>query len=71
MKAELPVFKYHPNLYDLGIVEFEKGICNCCGKETNAYIQKIKGRILFILLVYIFFMIAEQLFPSCKIKTFF
>ena len=41
MKDELPVFKYHPNLYNLGIVEFKKGICNCCGKETYAYIQKM------------------------------
>jgi len=41
MKENLPRFKFHPNLYKLGIVEFQNGICDCCGKKTNAYIQNM------------------------------
>ncbi|MBR6383285.1 MAG: CbrC family protein [Lachnospiraceae bacterium] len=41
MIDNLPKFKYHPNLYNLGIVKFKNGICNCCGKITNAYIQNM------------------------------
>lgn len=37
-KKMLPKFKYHPNLYQSGVVEFEKGICECCEKEVTAYI---------------------------------
>ena len=35
----LPKFKYHPNVYECGVVEFGKGTCNCCGKEVEAYVQ--------------------------------
>ena len=38
---KLPKFKYHPNLYQIDIVEFEKGICQCCGKEVTAYISSM------------------------------
>ena len=36
---KLPKFKYHPNVYKCGVVEFGKGTCNCCGKEVEAYVQ--------------------------------
>lgn len=34
----LPKFKYHPNLYKNEIVTYESGVCQCCGKEVEAYI---------------------------------
>ncbi len=37
----LPDFIYHPNVYKCGVVEFGKGVCDCCGKEVNAYIQSM------------------------------
>lgn len=37
-------FKYHPNLYDDDIVIFEKEICQCCGKEVEAYIENIYSK---------------------------
>ncbi len=37
----LPKFKYHPNLYEGDIVEFCKGVCDCCGREVSAYIQNM------------------------------
>lgn len=37
----LPHFKYNPNVYKNGMVEFGSGICQCCGEKTNAYIQNI------------------------------
>lgn len=37
----LPKFKYHPNLYKSGEVEFQEGICNCCGQKVNAYITSM------------------------------
>lgn len=37
----LPKFKYHPNLYQSGMVAFEEGICQCCGKTVDAYIEKM------------------------------
>lgn len=40
----LPKFKYHPNLYENDIVIFEKGKCECCGKDTEAYISSIYSR---------------------------
>ncbi len=30
-------FKYHPNLYNLDILEEGENICQCCGKEVNLY----------------------------------
>ena len=38
-KAQLPKFKYHPNIYESDIVEFLEGECDCCHKKTEAYIQ--------------------------------
>ena len=40
----LPKFKYHPNVYDCGVVEFGQGTCNCCGKETDAYVRSMYTR---------------------------
>ena len=37
----LPKFKYHPNLYQSGMVAFEEGICQCCGKTVDAYIEEM------------------------------
>ncbi len=37
--SNLPQFKYNPNVYENGYVEFQKGICQCCGKEVDAYID--------------------------------
>ncbi len=31
------VFKYHPNIYENGIVIKESGICQCCGKTVSEY----------------------------------
>lgn len=39
--TKLPKFKYHPNLYHTQIVVFGKGICNCCKKKTEAYIESM------------------------------
>ena len=45
MNAEnLPKFKYHPNVYESGKVEFGKGICDCCGKKVEAYVQSMYTR---------------------------
>lgn len=33
----LPKFIYSPNVYDIGVVEFADGICECCGKKVSAY----------------------------------
>lgn len=35
----LPVFKYHPNLYDSDVVIFQRNVCQCCGNEVDAYIE--------------------------------
>ena len=43
-KNKLPKFKYHPNVYECGEVKFSKGICNCCGKEVDAYVQHMYTR---------------------------
>lgn len=40
----LPSFKYHPNLENDDIVIFEEEICQCCGKEVEAYIENIYSR---------------------------
>ena len=34
-------FKYHPNLYEQDIVIFDNEICQCCGKEVDAFISSI------------------------------
>ena len=40
----LPKFTYHPNLYNFDYVTFDKAICDCCGKEVDAYISSIYSR---------------------------
>lgn len=37
----LPEFKYHPNLYQSDMVKREKGVCQCCGQEVDAYIDSM------------------------------
>ena len=32
-------FTYHPNLYSNDIVKYEEGICQCCGKKVNIFIN--------------------------------
>lgn len=41
---KLPKFKYHPNVYESGEVEFSKGVCDCCGREVEAYVQSMYTR---------------------------
>ena len=45
MKEEknLPIFKYHPNIDKDDIVLYENAVCDCCGKEVNAYIKHFYG----------------------------
>ncbi len=35
--SEKITFKYHPNLYNLDILEEGDGICQCCSKEVDLY----------------------------------
>ena len=42
--SNLPKFKYHPNVYESGEVEFSKGVCDCCGREVEAYVQSMYTR---------------------------
>ncbi len=42
--SKLPVFKYHPNLYKSGYVEYNKEICQCCGEAVEAYISSMYCR---------------------------
>lgn len=37
----LPVFKYHPHIYDSNLVTFDEGICQCCGQKVGAYIESM------------------------------
>lgn len=37
----LPNFRYHPNLYENGVVTFENAICQCCKKAVDAYISSM------------------------------
>lgn len=37
--AELPHFKYHPNLYELDILERFEGACECCGEAGDIFYQ--------------------------------
>ena len=34
-----PKFKYHPNLYELGILDRFHGTCECCGEEGDLFYQ--------------------------------
>lgn len=35
----LPKFKYHPNLYKSDMVHFNRGKCECCGRDVTAFIS--------------------------------
>ena len=41
MEKIMPKFKYHPNLYENDILTYEKGVCQCCKKEVDTYIQSM------------------------------
>jgi uncharacterized protein CbrC (UPF0167 family) len=34
---KLITFKYHPNIYENGIIEKGNGVCQCCGKTVEEY----------------------------------
>ena len=34
-------FKYHPNIYEDDILVHENGVCQCCGKQVDEYIEHI------------------------------
>ena len=34
-------FKYHPNIYDDDILIKKEGVCQCCGKKVDSYIEQI------------------------------
>lgn len=34
-------FKYHPNIYEDDILVHKSGICQCCGKQINEYIEHV------------------------------
>ena len=36
--SSLPKFKYHPNIYESDCVNFEQGVCECCGKTVEVYV---------------------------------
>ena len=38
-RQELPRFKYHPNLYELDILERFEGTCECCGEAGEVFYQ--------------------------------
>ena len=40
-KTNIPKFKYHPNIETDDIVIYDEGICQCCNKKVNAYIEHI------------------------------
>ncbi len=40
-REELPEFRYHPNLYKGQDVTFQQGVCQCCGKTVDAYVEKL------------------------------
>ena len=60
-KNKLPKFKYHPNVYECGEVKFSKGICNCCGKEVDAYVQHMYTRAHVDCICMIVLQVAKQL----------
>ena len=39
--VNIPKFKYHPNIETDDIVIYKDGICQCCGKKVNAYIEQM------------------------------
>ena len=43
VQNNFPKFKYHPNLYELGILDRFHGACECCGEETGANWIRIMG----------------------------
>ena len=38
-ESTFPKFKYHPNLYELGILDRFHGTCECCGEEGDLFYQ--------------------------------
>jgi len=38
------VFKYHPNVYENGVIEHKEGICQCCGEKVNEYCNSMYCR---------------------------
>ncbi len=40
-KKKRIIFKYHPNLYDSGVVNYSKGICECCGDQIDEFIDSM------------------------------
>jgi uncharacterized protein CbrC (UPF0167 family) len=42
--SNLPKFKYHPNVYKDDIVFHIDGVCQCCGKDVNVFINSMYTR---------------------------
>ena len=40
-QQELPTFKYHPHFYKGDDVVYGKGVCQCCGKEVDTYVDTL------------------------------
>lgn len=40
-ESVLPQFKYHPNLYEMDILEHFEGTCKCCGNPGSVFYQGI------------------------------
>ena len=40
-KEELPVFRYHPHVYEHGDVVNGEGVCQCCGRTVQAYVDRL------------------------------
>lgn len=38
-RQDRPYFKYHPNLYELDILEHFEGACECCGEAGDTFYQ--------------------------------
>lgn len=38
-RQDRPYFKYHPNLYELDILEHFEGTCECCGEAGDTFYQ--------------------------------
>ena len=39
--GKLPKFKYFPTVYESDAVEFGRGVCDCCGKEVEVYVNNM------------------------------
>lgn len=40
-RQELPVFHYHPHVYENGDVISGEGVCQCCGKTVDTYVDHL------------------------------